>query len=169
MPIYAPVFFLFLTLAARVVSAGCIPDQPSSTPDSRFVLNGATVYDTATRLTWMRCTHGTAYRNGHCTGQVEPLTLSQAHTAASAAGKGWRLPTIDELASLVEERCIHPAINSRIFPDVAAFSDDTAPYWTSTPIPDMEPLVFMIDFYNGDIDGHTEGFIQGVRLVRSGR
>ena len=56
-----------------------------------------------------------------CTG--EPQSFTQIEAAEHAAQQaGWRLPTVRELHTLVDEARSHPAIDTEAFPD-------TPPTW----------------------------------------
>jgi hypothetical protein len=78
--------------------------------------------DRASGLTWYRCNAGERYVAGACVGQASVFTheqaLQYAADFAAASGRGWRLPTRDELASLRVPACENPAVDSRVFPSV---------------------------------------------------
>lgn len=153
-------------LQASVLWAG-EPQSHDRTGD-RFVLNQAgEAFDQTTQLTWRRCSVGMTWQadNG-CVGSPASLYLEAAQHAARQAGEGWRVPTIDELYSLVDTERQNPAINTTVFPDITATSEG-APYWSVTPVQDMPILIFFVDFMTGQVDGHTQGFAMAARLVRS--
>jgi hypothetical protein len=90
----------------------------------------------------------------------------------------WRIPTKDELASLVDQtrknRKQWPTIDTVAFPDM---SRENPWYWTSTPIRNL--VVWGVDFHDGGVndggvnDKAGEKFNRrttgAVRLVRSGK
>lgn len=89
-----------------------LPENPA-----RFTDNGDnTVTDTQTGLVWSKNT----------------LAVNVRHTDTDKIlaefGDGWRLPTVDELLSIVDRTKYSPAIDTDAFPDTC--SDW---YWTSTP------------------------------------
>jgi len=94
-------------------------------------------------------------------GAVRPLTWGEATQAQSG---GWRLPTRDELASLVSTACQGPAIDSAAFPGTEA---DTLNYWSSTEVSDSS--AYYVNFANGvaSVDALDEPY--AVRLVRGGK
>ena len=95
----------------------------------RFVLEEETVHDLKTKLTWMRCCYGQSWRKGGgCDGRVEPVDWDAAMALRVPGDNAWRLPTKDELDSIVESDCKKPAINEDVFPDTALMA-----YWTGTP------------------------------------
>ena len=162
-------FFMVVASCISGVALGaCDKNKPASTPTSRFVLNEGEAFDQKTKLTWSRCSVGATWKKGgKCTGFVKMLRLDEAKQYAKQLGGGWRVPTIDELSSIVEQTCSQPAINSTVFPNVKNLGEG-APYWSITKIKEMPQLIYYVDFFGGDADGHTKGFSLAVRLVRSG-
>ena len=79
----------------------------------------------------------------------------------------WRLPTIDELSTLiscVNSACTYigkPAINSKYFPNT---NDST--YWSSTPDAEENYLVLNISFDTGTTYKYYKDLSISVRLVR---
>jgi hypothetical protein len=133
----------------------------SAWADSRYVIQGGEVYDTRTKLTWARCSVGQEWKNEHCVGAVSTFTFVSAQKQASS---GWRVPTKDELVTLIDpDRKSFPAIDMAAFPDM----DANHPwYWSSTP--NGTAIAWYVDF----TDGYTSGFVDGIntlaiRLVRS--
>ncbi len=96
------------------------------------------------------------------------MSFNEAKEHAQKQGNGWRIPTILELYSLIENTCTAPTINSVVFPDIKDWAEG-APYWSNTYIKEMPSLIYYIDFQNGHVDGHTENFFMAVRLVHSGK
>src|SRR5579859_3793713 len=86
---------------------------------ARFVIDGDVVNDHTTGLTWTRKSVGD-----------KALDWKAAKAACAAARVGgyedWRLPTIQELLTLVDYNRSNPAI------DTAAFECESSWYWTST-------------------------------------
>lgn len=134
----------------------------------RFAGEGAEVTDRSTGLVWQRCSHGLRWRDGAgCVGDIEAVRHAAATGLAAAAGPSWRLPTADELATLVRRDCGAPAIDGAVFPDVP---DDPVgegiAYWTATPA-GLNDMVVTIDFSTGTADMHSRGLSYFVRLVRA--
>ncbi|MBB1489660.1 DUF1566 domain-containing protein [Oceanospirillum sp. D5] len=135
----------------------------------RFILHDATAFDTKTGLTWLRCSAGTYWdANAGCVGDVKIMSLTQAELYAANTGTDWRVPTIQELYSIVDINSTNPAIRSDIFPDIKNLSEG-APYWSDSEVEGLPSLFYYIDFIDGSVDGHSNGFPLAVRLVRSGR
>jgi hypothetical protein len=77
----------------------------------------------------MRCSYGQSWRKGDgCDGRVEPVDWDAAMALRVPGDSAWRLPTKEELDSIVEPDCKKPAINEDVFPDTALMA-----YWSSTP------------------------------------
>lgn len=70
-----------------------------------IVYNDGTVYDKKTSLTWMTCSLGQTYTRNTCIGESKRFSWQDAMDTAKKtthAGKSdWRLPSVDELHSLV--------------------------------------------------------------------
>jgi hypothetical protein len=129
---------------------------------TRYEINGAEVYDSQTKLIWARCSVGQEWKGGHCVGTVTYFDYSDAQKQASG---DWRVPTKDELLSLVDkQRKSFPVVDTVAFPDM----DANHPwYWSSTP--NGSSIAWYVDF----TDGYSSGFIDeanklAIRLVRNG-
>jgi hypothetical protein len=119
------------------------------------------VFDKKTHLTWQRCSVGQAWQDGRgCIGTVQGLTLLQAELLETS---GWRLPTIEELETLVSSNCTRPAINEEVFPGMDV---QHLYYWSKTS--PREALLDYLNFETGTVsaDGDQEPY--SVRLVRGG-
>ena len=126
---------LAIASGSALAAQSCDANKPETTPTSRFKDNGdGTVTDTKTRLTWRHCVLGMAWNGKSCEGTSATYDYAGAQDAIAemnAAKEGhranWRLPTADELATLVESRCFKPAINLNVFP----YSPESG-FWSST-------------------------------------
>ncbi|VAW56845.1 protein of unknown function DUF1566 [hydrothermal vent metagenome] len=125
--------------------------------------------DTRTGLMWQKCSLGLmgATVSSICdVGVIQMHTWLTALKAANAdTGYGysdWRLPNVNELASLIDTACFSPAINETLFP--ATSNND---YWTSTP---FNTDVNYVYFLQGDIasisNNRLKNLAKNVRLVR---
>jgi len=79
-------FFLFFNSSQNLI-------------DGRYLINNdGTVTDIHTKLTWQRCSVGQIWTGETCAGDFIGFTWDQAMQLAK---DGWRLPTVDELDTLV--------------------------------------------------------------------
>ncbi len=149
---------------AETAWAACDASQPNSKPSGQYVIAGATVYDKKADLTWQRCSIGQSWRRGAgCVGVVRTMTWDEAMRTATG---DWRVPTIDELRTLVSESCKSPAINEEAFPDM---SSDAFWYWSSTNNGSL--AAWYVDFGVGisGIGFNGRPYTDAVRLVRGGQ
>jgi hypothetical protein len=107
-----------------------------------------------------------------CTGvaDVNKCNTQSYVTAVNAAGlcgkTDWRMPTLDELQSLVYHgRPTHTvAIDTTYFPN----SIDSL-YWSSSPFANFADLAWIVDFEAGYVGFGSKKVATTVRLVRSGQ
>lgn len=145
------------TLATGAAWAACDPDR-IAVPTSRYDINGTEVLDKQTGLTWQRCSLGQAWQDGEgCTGQVQEFTWAEAR---KQAGGAWRLPTRDELSSLVSMACT-PSINPDAFPNLDPLR---LWYWSGTQTD--KDLAWMVQFGGGATFNGYQTAKNAVRLVR---
>ena len=80
-----------------------------------------------------------------------------------AGHKDWRLPTIEELISLIAFDRHNPAIDTLFFPSTATHHLQ----WSSTKCAEYTEAAWLVGFYNGKVDSSHESFDYYVRAVRS--
>jgi Protein of unknown function (DUF1566)/IPTL-CTERM motif len=142
---------------------------PSPTPTADFTLNAeGTVTHTKTGLMWKRCEEG---RSGPTceTGTSTTFTWAAALVAAKdstfAGRSDWRVPSKQELESIVDETCFFPAINSAVFPNIV-----NSFLWTSTTYHGDPANAWNVMFIGGDSGVFIKASgLSGVRLVRGGQ
>ena len=128
------------------------------------------VIDKKSGLIWKRCSLGQEWQKGKgCVGAIELIKRNEAEEYARSLGNGWRVPTVDELLTLVDKRCKTPVINSALFGKVHN-TGEGANYLTSSLYLEgdevMPTLFYTIDFIQGVVDAHTKSYMGAVRLVR---
>ena len=151
----------FLGLQTALAHAACDAHKANANPTSRYVLKAGTAFDKKSKLTWQRCSVGQTWQEGKgCIGTVKGLPRLQAELLEE---DGWRLPTVDELATLVSPTCTRPSINEEVFPgmDVGSLY-----YWSKT-VP-REAYLNYVNFETGAVSADSDGEHYAVRLVRSG-
>jgi hypothetical protein len=125
------------TVVARLILATlpCYPIASASAdaPPGRYVIANGTVYDTKTKLTWQQAPSASKY------------FLADAKAYCSGT---WRLPTVKELLTIVDDSRINasgmPAIDPVAFPGTPAYG-----FWSSTPPPGGGTGGWEVQFYSG--------------------
>ena len=144
----------------------------ADTPDARFTSATDTVTDLATGLVWKRCPEGlsgascatgTAFTGTWAESLARVAAVNAAPATLGAGSNDWRLPNRTELASLVERKCVAPAINSGIFPGTPSQS-----FWSGSPYALIPNLAWFVDFNAGDVGPAPLSGAKNVRLVRAG-
>lgn len=132
-----------------------------TTPSSAFVDQGdGTVTHSETGLQWSRCAIGQQFAGGDCDGRAQVFFWEEAADAVAQlndrGGIGghtdWRLPTLSELLTIVEECREAPAINPEIFPKTPWTG-----FWTVTMEEgtaggdgsESNPQAWFVGFYKG--------------------
>ncbi|WP_304300076.1 DUF1566 domain-containing protein [Chromatium okenii] len=157
---------------------------------NRYLYNhDATVTDLITDLQWMRFSLGQKWENGTCVGEAKEYTWEEAKQAAELINKhggyagyqDWRLPTIDELKSLVYcssgqpkiwndtgEKCegdyAKPTIDSGAFPNTPS-----SWFWSGSPSANGANYAWGVYFGNGYAYNDARYNYNRVRLVRGGQ
>ncbi len=184
------VFFCTTLISSLSLAQDCNKSIKSTTPtptpnllmldDNRFKLEGeltvskgkikvpnGTLLDTKTGWLWKKCSEGQSGTG--CTGSSLQYTRQQALEKAKSVNnegfagyKDWRVPTVKELASIVERQCIRPAINLTLFPNTP--SDI---FWTSEPYSDRTRHAWYFNLSHGYHDwSFNKDSLYSVRLVR---
>lgn len=126
-----------------------------------FVDNGdGTILDGVTGLTWQKCSLGNSGTD--ClSGSAETLTWSTAITQCAAQGAGWRLPTVHELARIVDYGRSYSSIDSVAFPNTAP-----AAYWSATAHAYDSTVAWYVNFAQSTTWSHYKTNAYYVRCVR---
>lgn len=151
---------MIAALSGTSAWAAC-DDSRKPIPTSRYEMKGAEVLDKETGLTWQRCSVGQTWQEGQgCTGAVEQFDWKDARRQA---GRGWRLPTREELSTLISRAC-SPSINPEAFPGVDPVN---LWYWSSTQTD--RDLAWLVQFGGGATFNGYQSSANPVRLVRDGK
>ena len=99
---------------------------------AQLYARGQFARDLTMGIEWLRCSIGQRWseETQNCVGEIIPLDfdlIEQAITQAnSQLGGEWRLPTENELVTLICKECGKPMIDAKTFPNTLSDS-----YWTS--------------------------------------
>src|SRR5262249_4125750 len=100
-----------------------------------YTLGQGTVFDNRTRLTWQHDV------------PMDPVSWADARDYCAKldlGGTGWRLPSVSELQTLIDETKTDPAI------DLTAFSGTPVDYfWTSSALPRFDNFAWSVYFGYG--------------------
>ncbi len=130
----------------------------------RFAISadGREVTDTQTRLIWQRCALGQNWDGKTCIGKATKLPLVTARSIGETMTPAWRLPTRDELSSIVDKARKKPAIDGAAFPATPATM-----FWAVRPDATDTLNAWLVDFSKGKVFGNSRKGSYLVRLVRS--
>ena len=122
----------------------------TSQASAQFMARQHTVKDLQSGTTWLRCSVGQAWDPtlNTCTGDIVKLDHIQIKYALSEAkrqlGGNWRLPTLQELESLVCEECSPPKVNSKYFPNISPEA-----YWSGDKNAFNPKMFWSVNFMTG--------------------
>lgn len=136
-------------------------------PTSRYKMKSSEAMDLNTGLSWKRCAEGMSWSRNTCTGKPSDISWDEALRRYPKKGKGWRLPTKDELATLLtgesdKSGCWSPAINTHVFPG----KEQATWYWSSSPAGFSDHVWVVIFEEGGGVGTLNPGGNAAVRLVR---
>ena len=89
------------------------------------------------------------------------VSRARAEEAVAELSDGWRLPTVDELQTILDRSRYNPAIDTEKFPDT-----QSCPYWTSTPVSWDSSARWVVDFDGGIVDDDYGYYGACVRACR---
>jgi len=163
-----------LALNVRLVRGGYRVNAVCDNSDGRFTDNSnGTVSDAHTGLMWKSCPEG--YSNNTCNvGTVSSFgsaatvkaQLDKVNNTADKGYSDWRVPTRNELASLVSRACQNPSIVNSVFPATEPMAYITSSQSVNAPL----TQVWSVDFADGNVRPDVlPGRNYYLRLVRAGQ
>ena len=125
--------------------------------------DGQQVQDSKTGLSWRRCAEGMAWNGKACAGKPAKYSYVNAQKyVATQAASGWRLPTKDELLTLVDKTKKKPAIDGNAFPNTPPTM-----FWATRPESSDNLNAWIVDFSRGHVFGNNGTKAPHLRLVRA--
>ena len=109
------------------------------------------IWDTETGLVWRREPEPGEY--------AFEEALARASQVAEETGQAWRVPTVEELASLVDRSCHNPAST---FPNMRPTC-----FWTSSRYVGITNNTWEVNFHDGSVSHDSRGNTSALRLVRN--
>ncbi len=173
---YAATALLGMILTHSIVLANeshCQADKGedrATTPTNEFELpRDGTIVHNRTNLQWAQCALGQSWSRDFCTGQAQPFewnaarqAIEQINQSGELAGyRDWRLPTREELETIVEKCREAPSINANVFPNTP-----WAGFWTSSANTSQADQAWFVGFYYGLAFEYSRGASYRVRPVR---
>jgi hypothetical protein len=196
-------FLLTISLAHAVCYPGLdcpddLPKKDNSIPAPRtsnqewqlidhYQVKDGLAKDITTGLIWMRCSIGQTWNGSNCTGNATKVKWEQAMGIPKnidyAGYSDWRLPTKDELKSIVycssgqiktnsegmtscDGEYIKPTIAQAVFPNTSTSNW----FWSASPVADNGGnYAWIVGFYGGNGDWYGKDSYGFVRLVRAGQ
>jgi hypothetical protein len=137
-----------------------IAEKAENKGNGRFIDNGDnTVMDTKTGLVWVK-DHDVIVDKKFAKRMTWKDAVEACKSLDYSGHKDWRLPTREELCSIVDLTRSEPAID----PIFKAHTDDW--YWTSTTCAWYAGSAWCVDFNDGSVDDFFKGSNGYVRPVR---
>ncbi len=141
--------FVLVLVGVAVAAQRATADAPAG----RYAIqNDGTALDTKTGLTWQREVPSQIYNwtdaGSYCSNNTPGLP-----------GSGWRLPSMKELQTIVDDSRFNPAIDPTVFP-----ATPSERFWTSSASPSYGRWV--VDFSSGDALPDAASTTRRVRCVR---
>ncbi|MFK5913642.1 MAG: DUF1566 domain-containing protein [Woeseiaceae bacterium] len=101
--------------------------------------------------------------NSNCDTESFVAAVNASNTGAGICGAAdWRLPSMEELASIMNNNTTNPTIDVNYFPNTKIDS-----YWTSSPSASATTSAWQGSFVNGELSGSFKSLGKYVRLVRN--
>ena len=134
----------------------CVRSSYPVPPATRYTIASGVVTDTVTGLVWQQQAPTSTYTQSEGSAYCSTLSLGGFNF-------GWRLPTIKELATLVD----YSVPQGSLMMDATAFAGEPANvFWSSTPVAGLPTDAWVVYFGNGNVFSINVTYGYCVRCVR---
>lgn len=137
-------------LALAVLTLLLAPAGRANAPAGHYTVAAGNVTDNLTGLVWQRSGDG----------QLYTFAAAKQHCAGLTGGS-WRVPSIKELQTLVDDSRANPAVDATVFADAGGSN-----WWSSSVSGDDATLAWGLEFYAGDVISRSVTASLTVRCVR---
>ena len=139
---------------------------PKFALSSDYITRGYFVIDLKNKIEWMTCPVGMVWKGNTCSGIAKKYEFKFIPEIIKLANNqlegSWRLPTRNELESLICQKCQKVKINLKIFPKTPP-----EPFWTKDKNFWQPKFNWIVNFLNGNTFGRYPGYKPNyIRLVR---
>lgn len=149
-PTHSRSVFILVSIAVASAEAAAPAGRYNISADTK------TVTDTKTGLVWQRDVP-----------DIRPTWVDARvwcrNNESSLPGSGWRLPSIEELRTIVDSSVVYPAIDSAAFPNLPG---DHYWYWSSTRTAADSSRAWVVYFWIGTVNTPFVHDFAYVRCVR---
>jgi len=133
---------------------------------SDYIPRGYFVIDLKNKVEWMTCPVGMVWKGNSCIGEAKKYELKFVPEIIKLANNQlegiWRLPSREELESLICLKCEKVKINLKVFPKTPP-----EPFWTKDKNFWQPKFNWIVNFLNGNTFGRYPGYKPNyIRLVR---
>jgi hypothetical protein len=129
------------TEAGDAFRARCVRPPTPRCYATRYQVSGGLVHDQTTGLTWQQA--------------FETASWSAGATLCSNLGTGWRLPSLTELQTIMDDtKFASPKIDEAAFPNVPNNVNAGPQFWTSSPSAGDAGHAWYVEFNSGFSDYH---------------
>lgn len=145
-----------------------IPGNEQFVPTTFVDANGeqAAYCDRQTGLVWETGLSTNLLVWGDAQGFINATRHCLNRLVGTSGQKGWRLPSIVELASLVDTTSASCTVSNKCIPDGSLFDILSVQYWSTTEVADSGDSAWFVVFLNGGVALNTKDFTNRAWCVR---